>query len=36
MSFRAYADKWVEERELASLTRDLYRYLPDKRLAAFI
>ncbi|KPI04518.1 integrase family protein [Actinobacteria bacterium OK006] len=35
MSFRAYADKWVEERELAPLTRDLYRYLLDKHLTAF-
>ncbi|MFF1406497.1 tyrosine recombinase XerC [Streptomyces sp. NPDC058294] len=35
VSFRAYADKWVEERELAPLTRDLYRYLLDKHLAAF-
>lgn len=35
VSFRAYADKWVEERELAPLTRDLYRYLLDKHLSAF-
>ncbi|WTO36044.1 site-specific integrase [Streptomyces achromogenes] len=35
VSFRAYADKWVAERELAPLTRDLYRYLLDKYLAAF-
>ncbi|NEY31398.1 tyrosine-type recombinase/integrase [Streptomyces sp. PRKS01-65] len=35
VSFRAYADKWVEERELAPLTRDLYRYLLDKHLGAF-
>ncbi|CQR62883.1 tyrosine-type recombinase/integrase [Streptomyces leeuwenhoekii] len=35
VSFRAYADKWVEERELAPLTRDLYRYLLDKHLTAF-
>ncbi|MFG3262327.1 tyrosine-type recombinase/integrase [Streptomyces bobili] len=35
VSFRAYADKWVEERELAALTRDLYRYLLDKHLTAF-
>ncbi|KUN79143.1 tyrosine-type recombinase/integrase [Streptomyces griseoruber] len=33
--FRAYADKWVEERELAPLTADLYRYLLDKHLTAF-
>jgi integrase len=35
VGFRAYADKWVEERELAPLTRDLYRYLLDKHLTAF-
>ncbi|KIE25892.1 integrase [Streptomyces sp. MUSC 125] len=35
VSFRAYADKWVDERELAPLTRDLYRYLLDKHLTAF-
>ncbi|WP_405448655.1 site-specific integrase [Streptomyces achromogenes] len=35
VGFRAYADKWVEERELAPLTRDLYRYLLDKYLATF-
>ncbi|WP_192829807.1 phage integrase SAM-like domain-containing protein [Streptomyces gottesmaniae] len=35
VSFRAYADKWVDERELAPLTRDLYRYLLDKHLFAF-
>lgn len=35
VSFRPTADKWVEERELAPLTRDLYRYLLDKHLAAF-
>ncbi|MFF1472017.1 tyrosine-type recombinase/integrase [Streptomyces mirabilis] len=35
VSFRAYADKWVEERELAPLTQDLYRYLLDKHLTAF-
>jgi integrase len=35
VSFRAYADKWVEERELAPLTQDLYRYLLDKHLFAF-
>ncbi|WP_181797372.1 site-specific integrase [Streptomyces sp. WELS2] len=35
VGFRVYADKWVEERELAPLTRDLYRYLLDKYLAAF-
>ncbi len=35
VSFRAYADKWVEERELAPLTRDLYHYLLDKHLFAF-
>ncbi|MFI1050594.1 tyrosine-type recombinase/integrase [Streptomyces griseoruber] len=35
VSFRVYADKWVEERELAPLTADLYRYLLDKHLTAF-
>ncbi|GGV73538.1 putative prophage phiRv2 integrase [Streptomyces longisporoflavus] len=35
VGFRAYADKWVEERELAPLTEDLYRYLLDKHLTAF-
>lgn len=35
VSFRAYADKWVEERGLAPLTQDLYRYLLDKHLFAF-
>ncbi|GGW63025.1 tyrosine-type recombinase/integrase [Streptomyces griseoloalbus] len=35
VSFRAYAEKWVEERELAPLTQDLYRYLLDKHLFAF-
>jgi integrase len=35
VSFRAYADKWVAERELAPLTEDLYRYLLDKHLTAF-
>jgi integrase len=35
VSFRAYAAKWVDERELAPLTRDLYRYLLDKHLFAF-
>ncbi|MEV8316239.1 tyrosine-type recombinase/integrase [Streptomyces sp. NPDC059900] len=35
VGFRAYADKWVEERELAPLTQDLYRYLLDKHLTAF-
>ncbi|MGW0081892.1 tyrosine-type recombinase/integrase [Streptomyces sp. NPDC003393] len=35
VSFRAYTDKWVDERELAPLTRDLYRYLLDKHLLAF-
>jgi integrase len=35
VSFRAYADKWVDERELAPLTQDLYRYLLDKHLTAF-
>jgi integrase len=35
VSFQAYADKWVDERELAPLTRDLYRYLLDKHLFAF-
>ncbi|MGW0628302.1 tyrosine-type recombinase/integrase [Streptomyces sp. NPDC002758] len=35
VSFRSYADKWVEERELAPLTQDLYRYLLDKHLTAF-
>lgn len=35
VAFRAYADKWVAERELAELTRDLYRYLLDKHLSAF-
>ncbi|MDF3300800.1 tyrosine-type recombinase/integrase [Streptomyces tropicalis] len=35
VGFRTYADKWVEERELAPLTRDLYRYLLDKHLTAF-
>jgi integrase len=35
VSFQAYADKWVDERELAPLTRDLYRYLLDKHLSAF-
>ncbi|GAA4796787.1 tyrosine-type recombinase/integrase [Streptomyces ziwulingensis] len=35
VSFRAYADKWVDERDLAPLTRDLYRYLLDKHLTAF-
>lgn len=35
VGFRAYADKWVDERELAPLTRDLYRYLLDKHLFAF-
>ncbi|MFJ5150720.1 tyrosine-type recombinase/integrase [Streptomyces sp. NPDC088353] len=35
VGFRAYADKWVDERQLAALTRDLYRYLLDKHLTAF-
>ncbi|MEV6091073.1 tyrosine-type recombinase/integrase [Streptomyces cellulosae] len=35
VGFRAYANKWVKERELAPLTRDLYRYLLDKHLTAF-
>ncbi len=35
VGFRVYADKWVEERELAPLTQDLYRYLLDKHLTAF-
>ncbi|MEU6098476.1 hypothetical protein [Streptomyces sp. NPDC047079] len=35
MSFRAYADKWAEQRELAPVTRDLYRPLPGKHPAAF-
>ncbi|MFE6425802.1 MULTISPECIES: tyrosine-type recombinase/integrase [Streptomyces] len=35
VSFRVYAEKWVEERELAPLTQDLYRYLLDKHLFAF-
>ncbi|MFF5649128.1 tyrosine-type recombinase/integrase [Streptomyces collinus] len=35
VSFRSYAEKWVEERELAPLTQDLYRYLLDKHLFAF-
>ncbi|MFE5816221.1 tyrosine-type recombinase/integrase [Streptomyces sp. NPDC056479] len=34
VSFRAYADKWVEERELAPLSQDLHRYLLDKHLFA--
>ncbi|MFJ4242775.1 tyrosine-type recombinase/integrase [Streptomyces iakyrus] len=34
VGFRAYAEKWVEERELAPLTQDLYRYLLDKHLFA--
>jgi integrase len=34
VDFRAYAEKWVEERELAPLTQDLYRYLLDKHLFA--
>ncbi|MGW2226618.1 tyrosine-type recombinase/integrase [Streptomyces formicae] len=32
VSFRVYAEKWVEERDLAPLTEDLYRYLLDKHL----
>ncbi|MFD8275623.1 tyrosine-type recombinase/integrase [Streptomyces flaveolus] len=32
VSFRAYAEKWVEERELGVLTRDLYRYLLDRHI----
>ena len=32
VGFRVYAEKWVEERELAPLTQDLYRYLLDKYL----
>ncbi|WP_055565995.1 tyrosine-type recombinase/integrase [Streptomyces atriruber] len=32
VSFRTYAEKWVEERDLAPLTEDLYRYLLDKHL----
>ncbi|MFF0715794.1 tyrosine-type recombinase/integrase [Streptomyces bauhiniae] len=31
-NFRAYADKWVEDRELGVLTVDLYRYLLDAHL----
>ncbi|MET9522911.1 tyrosine-type recombinase/integrase [Streptomyces coeruleorubidus] len=34
VGFRAYSEKWVEERELAPLTQDLYRYLLDKHLFA--
>jgi hypothetical protein len=34
VSFRTYADKWVEKRELAPLSQDLYRYLLDKHLFA--
>lgn len=30
VNFEAYADKWVEERELSVLTRDLYRRLLDR------
>jgi integrase len=36
VGFCVYADKWVEERELAPLTQDLYRYLLDKHLLAFV
>ncbi|MEV0443170.1 tyrosine-type recombinase/integrase [Streptomyces spectabilis] len=32
VNFKAYADKWVEERELGVLTRDLYHYLLDSHL----
>lgn len=32
VNLRAYADKWVEERELSVLTRDLYRYLLDRHI----
>jgi hypothetical protein len=27
VNFKVYADKWVEDRELGTLTSDLYRYL---------
>lgn len=30
VNFKAYADKWVEERELSVLTQDLYRRLLDR------
>ncbi|MFE6399825.1 site-specific integrase [Streptomyces alboflavus] len=32
VNFKAYADKWVEDRELGTLTSDLYRYLLDSHL----
>ncbi|ARX85132.1 integrase [Streptomyces alboflavus] len=32
VNFKAYADKWVEDRELGALTSDLYRYLLDSHL----
>jgi integrase len=32
VNFKVYADKWVEDRELGVLTRDLYRYLLDSHL----